>query len=271
MKKVLCAIGLSSIAAVSQAGIIIDSIDVEMTSTKYNARANANRLAPDGSRLDPATAFAAADGAFNTAARENGSCMQAVEAFDSITYQDLCEGGRRNYGARYTISGSNSGVTNFQFGLDWGRGGFLSFESEESNGVSSLVSEDIWWRKRWSDRDVIDFTIAAQGDFTLTLLGFEGCCDGINSARYRNWSLPSELDDMGGLGLDPQVTAGDAFLNTQLVSAASGPTAVPGDAGWTTLAVNAVPVPGSMALALSGLLLVQGRRRRVASAGQLGG
>jgi len=240
---------------VANAGLIIDSINVQMVSTNYSARNQTGRSAD---------LFANALGAFSSA--PGAVCSQDLQALEGVSYRDTCGGSRNNYGALYTITGSLSASAEFEFGLDWGRGGFILADFD---GASvDYINDDIWWGKNWSNPDVLSYSFADVGDFSLTLLGFEGCCDGINSARYR--TVTSVVPTIPpGLFVNDFNDANDPFSN---IGGGTGfgagndprgfsPTnEIAGE--WQTLEVNAVPVPGSLPLVAIGALLMLRHRKR---------
>ena len=116
-------------------------------------------------------------------------CNITVDSFTALTARDTCEGRRRNYSALYTINGSVTGTVEFQFGMDWGCGGFMFLE-DDPNPRLQYANTDIWWRRRCNNRDVLTYRISDTANFSSTLLGFEGSCDGFNSARNRSWEYP---------------------------------------------------------------------------------
>ncbi|WP_439106553.1 PEP-CTERM sorting domain-containing protein [Congregibacter sp.] len=224
--KFVAGITLATFSGLASAGLVIDSINVEMVSTSFSARNMAESNEEN---------YAAALNAFQSS--EGAVCSEDLQALEDVSYRGTCGGGKRNYGALYTITGSLTGGAEFQFGLDWGRGGFTSADSTDA--AVDYFNEDIWWSKNWNNSDVKSYVLADTGDFSLTLLGFEGCCDGINSAQYRTWKTPQiSLFSQGG----PQVPVGNT-------------------SEWATLEVNAVPVPGSLPLMAVGALILWRRRQ----------
>ncbi|GEM_PF-3314733 len=234
----LCILGASA-----QAGVIIDSISLEMVDTNYSRN----------TRVAQELGFEAANDLFST---NTSLCSQSLDALTGISLRGTCGIRTNGYASRYVVEGQVAAPTIFQFGMDWGQGGFVSVE-QNGRTDTRLDSSDIWWSKRWSHGDVLNYMITEPGDFTLTLLGFEHCCDGINSARYLELSFPDEGpssqslgDDAPELGLWPN--RNNAAFNAQLV----------GDLNdWTALEVNAVPAPGSLPLLALGALFVWQRRR----------
>ncbi|GAB5412486.1 MAG: hypothetical protein Cons2KO_00890 [Congregibacter sp.] len=214
-----------------------------MASTDYSTLTGSTR------GIDNDIAYNNARSAFDDSYRTDSFCNQSLDALVDITAKTTCGGSGRDYGSLYTITGRNEGVTEFEFGMDWGRGGFLSLDI---GGESELfrLDEDIWWGRNWGNSDVFGLTLGEMGDFSLTLLGFEGCCDGINSVRYRSIATEGSL-------FETSFTApGSRSRGRELQSLASDP------GQWRALEVNDVPLPGSLPLvALGGLLLLQRRRR----------
>ncbi|WOJ92541.1 PEP-CTERM sorting domain-containing protein [Congregibacter variabilis] len=221
--NLIAGLALATCSGIASAGLVIDSINVQMVSTKFSAR----NLKGTGDEN-----FAKALNAFESS--EGSVCNEDLDAFEGVSYSGTCGGGKRNYGALYTIAGSLTGAAEFQFGLDWGRGGFIVADSKDAS--VKYFNEDIWWAKNWNKKsEVKNYVLEDVGKFSLTLLGFEGCCDGINSAQYRTWDT-----------------------NTVQTLQRSR---LPEPSEWQTLEVNAVPVPGSLPLMAIGALLMWRRRQ----------
>lgn len=242
LQTAVAALTLAALSSPASASLIVSSIDVKMAGTDFSTISRSQR------GLDDDTAYNNARSAFDDSYSTNGFCNQSLDALVDITAKTTCGGSGRDYGSLYTITGRNEGVTEFEFGMDWGRGGFLSLDI---GGESELfrLDEDIWWGRNWGNSDVFGLTLGEMGDFSLTLLGFEGCCDGINSVRYRSMATEGSL-------FETSFTApGSRSRGRELQSLA-------GDPGqWRALEVNAVPLPASLPLvALGGLLLLKRRR-----------
>lgn len=236
------ALTLTALSSTASASLIVSSINVKMTGTTFST------ISRSQLGLDDDLAHDNARSAFDDSYSSNGFCDQSLDALVDVTAAATCGGSGRNYGSLYTISGRNEGVTQFQFGMDWGRGGFVSIDAGGESDTLRL-DQDIWWGRNWSNRDVFGLTLTDVGDFSLTLLGFEGCCDGINTVQYR--SVDMEGDLFGTQFTPPNVGRSSRQTQPQL-----------GDTGeWRALAVNQVPLPGPLPLiALGGAFLI-GRRR----------
>ena len=105
---------------------------------------------------------------------------------DKVGGKQLCGGPRRDTGTAFVISGKNTGNTELQLGLDWGRGGFSVLQLGDTLPVIEKYNSDIWWARTWNHGDVLTFNFNIDGAFNLLLIGFEGCCNGENSARWRS-------------------------------------------------------------------------------------
>jgi hypothetical protein len=223
LKQVAPAVLGLVMATSAQAALMVDSIDFIMVETDYNSRTI-------DAGADPMDAYMEAfnDG-FLPASSDAGSmiCEQQLEAFDGQTSR-ACGGGKRDIGTLFGIHGSATGPVEVQLGLDWGRGGFTSLLTAGSSPDVVRYNTDIWWGGNWSNGDVINLMIPTTTDFMLIGLGFEGCCDGNNTARWRSAAVDGRA-------------AGE----------------------WQTMAVNtAVPAPPVVALFGLGLLGMLGARRR---------
>ncbi len=180
-KQLATGVATMVLAASAQAGLIINSIDLIMVDSTYNS------LPLVGTDEDTALE-ALIDGIVTPAENpDNIICDISLDALEGITARGTCGADDRNdIGSLYFITGTATGAAELEFGMDWGRGGFAAV-SREGLGLESLIrlDEDIWWRNNWSNSDVFGLSITGPGDFQISLMGFEGCCDGNNSARWR--------------------------------------------------------------------------------------
>jgi hypothetical protein len=234
--KLLAGVGALVLAANTQASLIVDSIDLAMVKTDYNSRTDI----PGWMWDELAFVTAGLQGfAAPWANPENRLCQQSLDAFDNISASETCGGPNRNVGSLFAITGSATSSVEVQLGLDWGRGGFTMLALPGSDPAIARYNSDIWWKRNWNNGDVIDLIIPETPEFLLVGLGFEGCCDGDMSGRWRSLGGPSTFADNG-----------------------------PGQ--WQTLAVNAaVPEPGVAYLLGLGLLgLVVSRRNGARGAGR---
>lgn len=200
------------LAGAAQAGLLVSSIDMYVAKTKYQVTESSD--------------FTEALAVFDFAFENKPVCTVSVESFDSVGSVSSCGGPRKNTGTLFQISGRNTGSNELEFGLDWGRGGFSSVSLAGGSGVEKYT-QDIWWRHNWNNKNVLNIELNETGEFTMLLLGFEACCNGTNSARWRS----------------TDVTQGDVQGNS-----------------WETLA--AVPAPPVMWLFGLGLVGLAASRRR---------
>jgi hypothetical protein len=223
-RALLPILGTLMASASAQASLMINSIDVAIVSTTYNATGISNDYsAAEAASIAMFEGFMPAY--FNT---DTLICEESLDSFDGLTTHGTCGGTHRDNGTLFAITGTVTGPTEMQFGLDWGRGGFSWLTLGDNAPQIERYNEDIWWGTSWNNSDVLNFALPEPGDFLLIGLGFEGCCDGSNSARWRS------------LGSGPGDSAGE----------------------WQTLAVT-VPSPGAaplMGLGLAGLVIARRRK-----------
>lgn len=224
------ALATLTLAGTAQASLLINSIDLLMVDTTYNAR---SPFLSAGLSNEDAAIEALTNGILVPSANpDNIICMESLGALEGITAHGTCGSDKYNIGSLYVVSGTATGPAELEFGMDWGRGGFTFLLLDGLLPTFTRLDGDTWWNNNWNHGDVFGLSITQPGDFLLGLVGFEGCCDGSNSVRWR--------------------------------SASRARTAVGGE--WQTLAVNSaeVPVPGTAllyAIGLMGLALVRRRAR----------
>ena len=164
LNQLITTIFLTVSASIAHAGLVVSDIQMDIVHTKYNYTYGVNNLSHDMSdALD-----AIADGDLK--------CSKSLTEIDMVR---PC-GQRRNYGQKIDISLSTSEKVYIEVGTDWGRGGLFALNGDVTN-----VLGDTWWARRWNHGDVIDIEIGAGFSGVLTLIGFEGCCGGQTSVRYR--------------------------------------------------------------------------------------
>ncbi|MEM1436918.1 MAG: CCXG family PEP-CTERM protein [Pseudomonadota bacterium] len=116
-------------------------------------------------------------------------CTESVDGFVRMGPRQTCGVFRRNYSMllHTEFQLGDGGNYRFQTGADWGRGGgiILTDRSSGDMTVMDLTSEDIWWGRRWSNRDVFITELDLDpGAYALSWIGFENCCAGETTVRY---------------------------------------------------------------------------------------
>lgn len=110
-------------------------------------------------------------------------CNVSLDAVDMVGSSQTCGGPTTDIATLISLDIVQSGVVDFEFGADWGRGGVVIASSAVGDTSFNLV-DDLWWALDWDDSDVIDVAIDFTGSYTLNFLGFEDCCGGAMSLRY---------------------------------------------------------------------------------------
>jgi hypothetical protein len=87
------------------------------------------------------------------------------------------------------LSVAQAGLYEFQVGVDWGRGGVAAvIDNSDGSVVSQYVrTDDLWWANSWTNPDVFttQLNLAYGESYTLAWIGFEGCCAGASTIRFR--------------------------------------------------------------------------------------
>ena len=76
------------------------------------------------------------------------------------------------------------------------------FETATSTLLQEMVDpSDIWWSNNWNHGDVIysSYNFAANTEYTIMWLGFEGCCAGSSTIQFSYEGSPFQLADVGNL------------------------------------------------------------------------
>ena len=140
-KKILTLITALMMASTVQAGLIVNSIDMLVAKTDYRVTSSSTILDAVlnlGSALDT-----------------NPICSLSLLSMDKVGGKQLCGGPRRDTGTAFVISGKNTGNTELQLGLDWGRGGFSVLQLGDTLPVIEKYNSDIWWARTLNHGDVL--------------------------------------------------------------------------------------------------------------------
>ena len=89
---------------------------------------------------------------------------------------------------RVVLDVEQTGLYEFQVGVDWGRGGVAAVVDNSNGQVLSeyLRTDDLWWANDWNNPAVFTTQVTlTQGEsYTLDWIGFEGCCAGSSTIRF---------------------------------------------------------------------------------------
>ncbi|MDJ0785509.1 MAG: CCXG family PEP-CTERM protein [Myxococcota bacterium] len=148
-----------------------------------------------------------------------------VTTLEGVSTSVYASGERNDYSLwmTSTFTVARAGNYTFQVGTDWGRGGAASlFDDSRGVSVAELVrTDDIWWANDFGHADV--FTLSGNLDagmtYTLSLVGFEGCCGGASTVRFSHEGSAFAVFN------EPNLRA---FVVPELASAVLLPTAVAG-------------------------------------------
>ena len=123
--------------------------------------------------------------AVNTSLQGPTYTKTTVDSYNNVTHASLF-GGNSDFALKSTIqfgvTQATAGLWQFRAGVDFGYGGALFL-----NDVAlDVKSHDMWWAGQY-DNSSQYFNAAVNlgaGNHTLTIYGFEGCCDGGQQAQF---------------------------------------------------------------------------------------
>ena len=153
---------LSTLAMTANADIIIHDIDMEVRESEYVVYGHE-------SSYDLMEEFNSGD----------LICETELYQLDNAGSVQTCNGPNRDLATLFSINLTQTDVTHWAFGADWGRGGRVFVDASGFNMVG-----DYWWGYDWNSGDLLTFSLGGRGSGVLNLLGFEGCCGGGMSLRY---------------------------------------------------------------------------------------
>jgi hypothetical protein len=153
-------------------------------------------------------------------------------SLDFVSHQGLF-GGNANFALKTTVNFgvASAGTWSFRAGVDFGMGGAMFLD-----GVAvDLKSNDMWWEGNYNNPSqyFAATSALAAGNHVLTVMGFEGCCDGGQQVQFK----------AGGANAFTSFAANDGVAP-----------------------VSDVPEPASLGLAAAGLGLLGLTRRRKGAA-----
>ncbi|HEY0060816.1 MAG TPA: CCXG family PEP-CTERM protein [Telluria sp.] len=144
--------------------------------------------------------------AVDTALLGASYASQFVGSYDSVSHQSLF-GGNSNFALKSTISFSLAAASSFgvRAGVDFGSGGAMFVD-----GVAvDFKSNDMWWAGSYSNPSqfLASAGMLAAGNHSVTIVGFEGCCDGAQQVQFQqdsgNWTSFGGNDGLNGVVPEP--------------------------------------------------------------------
>ena len=139
-----------------------------------------------GPQIDAAAYKSLIDAA--VASPSAGYGTTTVSIYDNISNHSLFSGGSYTDIAfkstiDFYVSAENAGAWQFRAGVDFGHGGTMYVD-----GIAyDFKTNDMWWNGSYGDSSQylsINSLNLAAGNHTLSLYGFEGCCDGYQQAQF---------------------------------------------------------------------------------------
>ena len=191
MRKQLTHILLSGIALLASAQSVAAlnlSLDVTFTDSNYQV-----------SNTDTFADLLAAHNAANIISTTNVSALDNV---DTSVYAGNISG---DYSVLMsaTLNIKDAGNYEFRVGTDWGCGGGVAlFETSTNTLLQEMVDpSDIWWSNNWNHGDVIytSYNFAANTEYTIMWVGFEGCCAGSSTIQFSYEGSPFQLANVNNL------------------------------------------------------------------------
>ena len=163
-KLTVLAFALAASCGLAQASII--KVEAASGTTGFLASANAYQAAVDAALAGPSYASA------------------APASLDAISHASLF-GGNANFAMKTTVKFGllAAGNVAFRSGVDFGSGGAMFLD-----GVAlDFKGSDMWWNGNYNSASQFfaGNRVLAAGNHVLTVLGFEGCCDGGEQVQFK--------------------------------------------------------------------------------------
>jgi hypothetical protein len=122
--------------------------------------------------------------AVNTALMGSSYAMATPSSLNAITHQGLF-GGNSNYAMKTTVKFgvASAGLWSFRAGVDFGLGGAMFLDGT----AVDFKANDMWWNGNYNTASQYFAVTSAlsAGNHVLTILGFEGCCDGGEQVQFK--------------------------------------------------------------------------------------
>jgi len=116
-----------------------------------------------------------------------GRASTTLASYDNVTHASLF-GTNSNFAMKSTIdfavSSANAGLWSFRAGVDFGMGGALFIDG----AAVDYKAYDMYWGNSYSNTSQIlqaSLNLSA-GNHTITMFGFEGCCDGAQQFQFKS-------------------------------------------------------------------------------------
>lgn len=157
--------------------------------------------------LGDANAYLAA---VNAALTGGSYASQFITSYEAVSHQALF-GGNSNFALKSTISFdlASAGQFDVRAGVDFGLGGAMFLD-----GVAvDFKSNDMWWNGNYGNPSQFFASsgMLSAGSHTLTIVGFEGCCDGNQQVQFLqtggNWTSFGANDGLVGVVPEPASVA----------------------------------------------------------------
>lgn len=160
------------------------------TSTTLTFTETGVRFYTRNSSANP-TDLTSAEAAFAAApASTNGYGCSVITAYTGVNNRNQFGPPNRNNDiglfaeAFFEVTAAQTGVWQFRYGADFGRGGGLYVDDVP---LEESWNDDLWWANNWNNSsEVLEGSInLSSGTHSIRILGFEGCCDGGLTAQFR--------------------------------------------------------------------------------------
>ncbi len=134
-----------------------------------------------------------------------GYCDTSPAAYLALENSAACGGGNENIAFKFEVGFgiSSAGTISFQVGPDFGKGGAVFL----NGALLAAANDDRWWEGNYAKTSEI-FSLQniaiGVGNHTLSVYGLEGCCDGLQSAKFSlngnpNWTTFSRTDNLNAV------------------------------------------------------------------------